>query len=83
MIGIAGLEAVCLVARKRNVPVVAIGGMGEGNVHYAIKGGADGVAVVSAVFGAEDIVGAAQALRKVVAFDVELMTERAVENLIA
>lgn len=57
--------------------MVAIGGMGEGNAHYTIEGVAD----VSVVFGAEDIVGAAQALRKVV--DEELMTERAVENLIA
>ena len=67
---IAGLAAICRVARKRNVPVVAIGGIGEGNAHYAIQAGADGVAVVSAVFGAEDVKRAARGLRGVV--DAEL-----------
>jgi thiamine-phosphate pyrophosphorylase len=45
------------------VPVVAIGGINEGNVEEVIKAGAAGVAVISAVVAAPDIAEAAKRLR--------------------
>ena len=49
-----------------NIPAVAIGGISAENVH-TIKGcGHKGIAVVSAVFGADDVKAAAEELRKAV-----------------
>ncbi|MBR1741946.1 MAG: thiamine phosphate synthase, partial [Lachnospiraceae bacterium] len=45
------------------IPVVAIGGVSEENIMELAGTGAAGVAVVSAVFAKEDIMGAAKALR--------------------
>jgi thiamine-phosphate pyrophosphorylase len=48
-------------ARKRlSVPVIAIGGITLDNAPRLIEAGADGVAVISAVFGAPDIEAAAR-----------------------
>lgn len=44
------------------IPVVAIGGINHGNVEEVLRAGADGVAVVSAVVGAEDIKEATRSL---------------------
>lgn len=55
-IGLEGLEAVCFASK---LPVVAIGGIGAGNVLSVMKLGAPnlkGVAVVSALFDQESIV---------------------------
>jgi thiamine-phosphate pyrophosphorylase len=41
--------------RRLSVPVVAIGGITLDNAPQLIAGGADGVAVVSALFGADDV----------------------------
>lgn len=38
-----------------NIPAVAIGGISKENVHELVGGGIDGVAVVSAIFSADDI----------------------------
>ena len=46
------------------LPVVAIGGIHEGNASLAIEAGADGVAVISALSGADDIAAAAKELRR-------------------
>jgi thiamine-phosphate pyrophosphorylase len=49
-----------------SIPAVAIGGISAENVH-TIKGcGHKGIAVVSAVFGADDVKAAAEGLRKAV-----------------
>jgi thiamine-phosphate pyrophosphorylase len=45
------------------IPVIAIGGIGPGNVREVIRAGADGVAVISAVVAAPDIAGAAWDLK--------------------
>ena len=45
------------------IPVVAIGGINSGNIHLLAGSGIDGVAVISAIFAAEDIRGAAGNLR--------------------
>ena len=49
--GVAGLAA---IRRATALPLVAIGGLGPGNAAAAIRAGADGVAVVSAICGAAD-----------------------------
>lgn len=62
VIGVQGLAAVCKAAAP--VPVVAIGGVGLTNAEEMVRdGGAAGIAVVSAIFGQEDAVGAAKQLR--------------------
>lgn len=56
-------EEIRAVADAVSIPVVAIGGINEGNL-LELKGcGVDGVAVVSAIFAKEDPCGAAQRLR--------------------
>ena len=55
------LQAIC---RAVSIPVVAIGGISRENLPQLKGTGIDGVAVVSAIFAAEDIRGAAAELRK-------------------
>ena len=47
-----------------DIPVVAIGGIGRSNISRLAGTGVDGVALVSAIFSAEDIEGECRALRK-------------------
>ena len=54
------LRAICDAV---DVPVVAIGGINRGNLLKLAGSGVDGVALVSAVFSAEDIEGACRELR--------------------
>ena len=62
-IGVAGLSA--LAAALVPLPAVAIGGIGAGNAAEVMaSGAADGIAVVSAICGAEDPEAAARALRR-------------------
>ena len=49
------------------VPVVAIGGIDASNVDEVIEAGADAVAVISAVCGADDVPSAARELAKAIA----------------
>ena len=49
-----------------HIPVVAIGGIGEGNVQEIIPLGINGVAVVSAIIAQEDITAAAARLRRLI-----------------
>ncbi|MBQ9424217.1 MAG: thiamine phosphate synthase [Pyramidobacter sp.] len=46
-----------------SIPVVAIGGIGAGNMSLLAGRGADGAAIVSAIFSAKDITEAARTLR--------------------
>jgi len=62
-IGIEGLRRLCA---STTLPVVAIGGIGEGNASSVLQAGAAGIAVVSAIVSAPDITGAAKRLRRVV-----------------
>lgn len=55
------LKEICAAV---SIPVVAIGGIKESNILQLKGAGADGVAVVSAIFAAEDIQKAARNLRK-------------------
>lgn len=51
-IGLDGLKRVCDAI---HIPVVAIGGIKHTNAGSCIEAGAKGVAVVSAIFGADDV----------------------------
>ena len=47
-----------------DIPVVAIGGIGKANIHQLAGTGVDGVALVSAIFAADDIEAECKQLRK-------------------
>jgi thiamine-phosphate pyrophosphorylase len=59
-----GANAISKAKSVVKVPVVAIGGITAERVDACIKAGADGVAVMSAVTAAEDMVAATKELRK-------------------
>ena len=59
-IGAAGLAA---VRELTALPLVAIGGVHEGNLGDAIRAGADGIAVISAIMAAADPAAASRRLR--------------------
>lgn len=67
-IGLSGLAEVAATARRASpgMPIGAIAGIDETNAATVVAAGADGVAVISALFMAEDVRGAAQRLRTVV-----------------
>jgi thiamine-phosphate pyrophosphorylase len=48
------------------VPIVGIGGVDAGNAGYVMQAGADGVAVISAVAGAEDVEAAARRIKEAI-----------------
>ncbi|MDA8169093.1 MAG: thiamine phosphate synthase [Nitrospiraceae bacterium] len=50
-----GLPALSLAAERAGIPVFAIGGVKTGNVREVMDAGAYGAALISAVFGADDI----------------------------
>ena len=62
-IGTAGIRAVREIT---NLPMVAIGGVNASNAAGALTAGADGIAVISAVLGADDPEAAARELRGIV-----------------
>ncbi len=55
-------EALCDICRAVRIPVVAIGGISASNMKELSGSGIDGVAVVSAIFAADDPGNAAKAL---------------------
>ena len=61
-----GLRQLRAIRRSVAIPVLAIGGIGPGNVRDVIRAGADGIAVISAVVSAPDIAKAARDLRAMV-----------------
>ncbi|MEW6034960.1 MAG: thiamine phosphate synthase [Chloroflexota bacterium] len=56
---VVGPEMLRRVREKVKVPLVAIGGINRGNVAGVVAAGADAVAVVSAIMGADDVESAA------------------------
>lgn len=58
-----GPEILSKVTALVKIPVIAIGGINADNVAECIAAGADGVAVISAVSGAEDMVAATAELK--------------------
>lgn len=61
-----GLEGLRAIVEAVNLPVIAIGGINEENATEVMEAGAQGVAVISAVVSAPDIVAAARRLRETV-----------------
>lgn len=62
-----GEEEFAVVRRRIPLPVVAIGGVTRENAARAIRAGADGVCVISAICAADDAEAAARALARAVA----------------
>ncbi|WP_292365655.1 MULTISPECIES: thiamine phosphate synthase [unclassified Methanoculleus] len=62
-----GLAVLSAVRAAVSLPLVAIGGITAGNVSGVIAAGADGVAVISAVVGEDDVTAAARDLRSRIA----------------
>lgn len=60
----APLELITAARTRLQVPIVAIGGITLGNAGQVVAAGADALAVVSAVFGANDIEAAAAAFSR-------------------
>ena len=52
--GATGLDGLQKIRRAANIPLVAIGGRNAGNAGDAVRSGADGIAVVSAIMAARD-----------------------------
>jgi thiamine-phosphate pyrophosphorylase len=59
-----GLEGLQAIRRAVKIPLVGIGGLNRGNAAEAVRRGADGVAVVSAIVAAEDPEQAARDLKR-------------------
>ena len=55
------LKAICEAV---SIPVIAIGGITQGNVHELAKSGICGIAVISAIYAKEDIRKASEDLKK-------------------
>jgi thiamine-phosphate pyrophosphorylase len=62
-VGVEGLEKIC---QSTSLPVVAIGGINVENLKDVIIAGATGVAVISAVALAEDMIEATRSLRNLI-----------------
>ena len=63
-VSVLSMETLQAICNAVQVPVVAIGGISEHNLMQLSGSGVDGVAVVSAIFAAEDPKAAAQKLRE-------------------
>ena len=57
------IETIAAICQAVTIPVVAIGGLNETNIHNLAGTGVDGVALVSAIFAKDDIVRATRELR--------------------
>jgi thiamine-phosphate pyrophosphorylase len=63
---VIGLEGLRRIVESVRIPVVAIGGINKDNVEAVLRTGVAGVAVISAVMGAEDVYRATLELRKII-----------------
>ena len=61
---VLGAEGLGWIRSKVKLPIVAIGGVNEGNARRLVEAGADGVAAVSAIMDAPDPAAAAHRLRQ-------------------
>jgi len=64
-IGIAGFKALARMA-PHGMPIIAIGGISQSNAGYVLRAGAQGIAAMSAIFGASDVEKAAREFRDIV-----------------
>lgn len=63
---LVGLEVLKSIKENVKIPVVAIGGIKEDNCKEVIKSKADGIAVISAIFGEQDICMACKKLQRII-----------------
>ena len=63
-VSVLGVDTLREICRAVQIPVVAIGGINAGNILRLSGTGVDGVALVSAIFGAEDIESTCRKLRR-------------------
>ncbi len=63
-----GMDGLAWIRRNTRHKVVVIGGLGEKNVHDAIRHGADGIAVISAICSADSPREAARSLLNTISF---------------
>ena len=61
-----GLETLKEIKSAVSIPVIAIGGIGKGNVRQVMDAGADGVAVISAIVGQKDLIKATAEMRSLI-----------------
>ncbi len=61
---VVGLERLRQIRKAVSLPIVAIGGIDGQNAPAVVEGGADAIAVISAVLGTEDVEGATRKLTK-------------------
>ena len=66
-VGAAGIARVRALRGLRRLPLVAIGGLDAGNLGAAVRAGADGIAVVSAIMAAADPAAASRELAAAIA----------------
>jgi thiamine-phosphate pyrophosphorylase len=59
-------ETLAAICKAVSIPVVAIGGVSQSNVHTLEGSGIVGIAVISAIFGQDDIESATAELKKAV-----------------
>ena len=57
-----GIQNLTLIKNSVAIPVIAIGGINQANVHFVAQAGADGAAVISGILTAPDIRFAAEQL---------------------
>ncbi len=63
---VIGLDTLRRIVDTVNIPVVAIGGITHENVVEVLRTGVDGIAVISAVVGAEDVKDATWKMRQLI-----------------
>ncbi|MPW38817.1 thiamine phosphate synthase [Thermococcus sp. 101 C5] len=63
---VIGIEGLRRIVESVKIPVVAIGGINHENVKEVLKTGVDGVAVISAIMGAENIREATERMKKII-----------------
>ncbi|RLF80954.1 thiamine phosphate synthase [Thermococci archaeon] len=63
---VIGLEGLKRIVDSVKIPVVAIGGINHENVREVLKTGVDGIAVISAIMGADDVKIATEEMRKII-----------------
>lgn len=63
-VNVLSIDTLYDICTAVDVPVVAIGGIGKNNISQLAKTGVDGVALVSAIFAADDIEKEVRLLRK-------------------
>jgi len=63
---VIGLEGLKRIVESVKIPVVAIGGINHKNARDVLKTGVDGIAIISAIMGTEDVKRATEEMRKII-----------------